>query len=95
MQKRNTLDPKKEDRQETGKSDVMASEGKYRWTVSAAIVLLLAISAAHVTNKPACKCGLNIFWMSMLLSICSILYIKHIFVDDFICLFRLFSRLSS
>lgn len=70
MQKRNTLDPKKEDRkEETGKSDVMASEGKYRWTVSAVIVLLLAISAAHVTNKPACKCDLNIFWMSMLLFI--------------------------
>ncbi|KAI7811150.1 heparan-alpha-glucosaminide N-acetyltransferase isoform X1 [Triplophysa rosa] len=54
MQKRNTLDLKKEDRkEEAGKSDVMASEGECRWTVSAVIVLLLAVSAAHVTNKPA------------------------------------------
>lgn len=69
MQKRNTLDLKKEDpKEEAGKPDVMASEGEYRWTVSAVIVLLLAVSAAHVTNKPACKSDLNI-WMSMLLFI--------------------------
>ncbi|XP_051993883.1 heparan-alpha-glucosaminide N-acetyltransferase-like isoform X2 [Xyrauchen texanus] len=44
----------KEDRKETAvKSDVMASEGEYRWTVWAVIVLLLAVCAAHMTDRPA------------------------------------------
>nr|XP_055061712.1 heparan-alpha-glucosaminide N-acetyltransferase [Misgurnus anguillicaudatus] len=33
-----------------GKSDVMASEGEYRWNMWAFVVLLLAVTAAHVTN---------------------------------------------
>lgn len=41
----------KDDRdKKEGKSDVMASEGEYRWNIWAFVVLLLAVSAAHVTN---------------------------------------------
>ncbi|XP_043093935.1 heparan-alpha-glucosaminide N-acetyltransferase isoform X1 [Puntigrus tetrazona] len=40
-------------KEEAVRSDVMAAEREYRWTVCAVIVLLIALCAAHMTDRPA------------------------------------------
>jgi len=47
---------RKDRKEEAVKCDVMASEAEYRWTVCAVIVLLIALCAAHMTDRPAREC---------------------------------------
>lgn len=58
MKKGEIFTLRKDRKEEAVRSDVMASEREYRWTVCAVIVLLTALCAAHMTDRPACECHL-------------------------------------
>uniref|UniRef100_A0A8C1GD23 Heparan-alpha-glucosaminide N-acetyltransferase-like n=1 Tax=Cyprinus carpio TaxID=7962 RepID=A0A8C1GD23_CYPCA len=53
MKKEEIFTLRKNRKEEAVRSDVMASEREYRWTVCAVIVLLIALCTAHVTDRPA------------------------------------------
>ncbi|KAK7166540.1 hypothetical protein R3I93_006332 [Phoxinus phoxinus] len=53
MKQRETFTSRKDRKEESARCDVMASERGYRWTVCAVIVLLIALCAAHMTDRPA------------------------------------------
>lgn len=56
MKKGEICTSRKDRKEEAARSDAMASERENGWTICAVIVFLIALCAAHVTDRPACEC---------------------------------------